>query len=76
MKSPGLSLSERVQAYMYTHPDPILKRLRLTDSHGKEVNLQQEFRDTEFVGFLFGSEWARGSSGGNLGAYYEVRRAT
>lgn len=45
----------------YSHPDPLLRRLRLRNGFGTLVNLEQEFRDTKVVLFFFGATW-RGSS--------------
>lgn len=39
---------------LYQHPDPLLRRLRLVDSWGKQVDLQTKLRDTKVVLFLFG----------------------
>ncbi|KAM0756377.1 hypothetical protein T439DRAFT_376580 [Meredithblackwellia eburnea MCA 4105] len=47
--------------HTYQHPDPLIRRLRLRDTHGKQVNLKQEFRDAKVVLFYFGSTW-QGSS--------------
>ena len=44
-------------AERYQHPDPLLRRLRLVDGHGKPVNLKREFRDTRLILFYFGSQW-------------------
>lgn len=45
-------------AAWYQHPDPLVRRLRLVDGHGKHVNLKQEFRDVKLVLFYFGSQWS------------------
>lgn len=39
---------------LYSHPDPLLRRLRLRDGFGKDVDLEREFRDTKLVLFFFG----------------------
>lgn len=39
---------------LYQHPDPLVRRLRLRDSYGKEVNLQEKLRDTKVILFVFG----------------------
>lgn len=40
---------------LYQHPDPLLRRLRLRNGYGKEVNLQKEFAEAKVVLFFFGS---------------------
>ena len=62
--------SAKVPPELYTHSDPILRRLRLQNGHGEAVNLQKEFRDCEVVCFVFGSEWAR--TRGQLTDFYTV----
>lgn len=47
----------------------MLRRLRLRDPYGKGVDLKKEFRDTEVVGFLFGSSWSQGK----VEEFYKVR---
>ncbi|WFD43475.1 hypothetical protein MPSI1_002137 [Malassezia psittaci] len=44
-------------AERYQHSDPLLRRLRLLDGHGKPVNLKSEFRDAKLILFYFGSQW-------------------
>lgn len=48
----------------YQHADPLLRRLRLIDGHGKPVDLKREFRDTKIVIFYFGSQWHAGERKG------------
>ncbi|KAK4045968.1 hypothetical protein OIV83_006479 [Microbotryomycetes sp. JL201] len=38
----------------YSHADPLLRRLRLRDAHGQPVSLNNTFKDTKLVLFLFG----------------------
>lgn len=45
-------------AEQYQHPDPLLRRLRMVDTHGQPVDLRRMFRDTKIVGFYFASQWA------------------
>lgn len=62
-KTPPKSALKRRQSHMlpppdqYQHSDPLLRRLRLIDGHGKPVNLKKAFRDTKIVIFYFGSQW-------------------
>ncbi|KAM0786515.1 hypothetical protein ACM66B_001973 [Microbotryomycetes sp. NB124-2] len=42
---------------LYTHTDPLLRRLRLRDAHGDAVSLQRAFQEAKVVLFLFGSTW-------------------
>lgn len=39
---------------LYQHPDPLVRRLRLRDSYGKEVDLETRLRDTKVILFVFG----------------------
>lgn len=39
---------------LYQHPDPLIRRLRLRDAKGKQIDLEKEFRDVAVVAFLFG----------------------
>ncbi|CAD6588534.1 MAG: hypothetical protein CYPHOPRED_004426 [Cyphobasidiales sp. Tagirdzhanova-0007] len=41
---------------IHSHPDPLLRRLRLTTPQGSEASARSELRDVHVVGFLFGSE--------------------
>lgn len=52
------SASTRPDAELYQHNDPLLRRLRLYDGHGKPASLKREFRDAKVVGFYFGSQLA------------------
>ncbi|GAA6049346.1 hypothetical protein JCM3770_007300 [Rhodotorula araucariae] len=45
----------------YSHPDPLLRRLRLQDPHGADVDLDREFRDTQVVLFFFAATWRNSS---------------
>ncbi|BGP41246.1 hypothetical protein JCM10449v2_005221 [Rhodotorula kratochvilovae] len=45
----------------YAHPDPLLRRLRLQDPHGNDVDLDREFRDAKVVLFFFGATWRNSS---------------
>ncbi|CEH13507.1 Thioredoxin-like fold [Ceraceosorus bombacis] len=45
-------------AEQYSHPDPLLRRLRLLDEHGKPINLKSFFKGAKVVGFYFSSQWA------------------
>ncbi|GAA5991078.1 hypothetical protein JCM10908_006528 [Rhodotorula pacifica] len=56
----GLPMPYRPEKQFYSHPDPLLRRLRLRNGYGKEVDLEREFVDTKLVLFLFGATW-RGS---------------
>lgn len=44
----------RPEKQYYSHPDPLLRRLRLRNGYGKEVDLEREFKDAKLVLFLFG----------------------
>lgn len=44
-------------SHLYQHPDPLLRRLRLVDGHGRRVDLKQAFRDVKVVLMYFGSQW-------------------
>ncbi|GAA6006791.1 thioredoxin family protein [Rhodotorula paludigena] len=57
----GLTMPYVPPKALYSHPDPLLRRLRLRDGFGKDVDLEREFRDTKLVLFFFGATW-RGSS--------------
>lgn len=50
----GIQMPSLPPKQHYQHSDPLLRRLRLKDQHGQPVNLQQEFRDTNIVLFIFG----------------------
>ena len=53
IKSGSIPLSPPLETYK--HPDPLLRRLRLTDGNGNRVSLAQQFpADIKLVGFLFG----------------------
>ena len=47
---------------LYQHPDPLIRRLRLYDGHGKPVDLKRSFRDTKVVAFYFSSQFAKKAS--------------
>ena len=61
---------------LYAHPDPLISRLRLNDSHGKPIldpaASTSELRDATVVAFLFGAQVDRENQeyGRNL---YKVR---
>ncbi|GAA5920271.1 hypothetical protein JCM1841_003011 [Sporobolomyces salmonicolor] len=57
----GVQMPYKPPKEQYSHPDPLIRRLRLRNGYGKEVNLQTEFRDAKVVLFFFGATW-RGSS--------------
>lgn len=40
---------------LYSHRDPLLRRLRLRDPYGKPVDLDREFKEAKVVLFFFGS---------------------
>lgn len=52
------SPSKLPPAEQYQHTDPLLRRLRLVDSHGKPVNLKRYFQDCKVVALYFSSQWA------------------
>ncbi|KAH8918695.1 hypothetical protein BT69DRAFT_1267490, partial [Atractiella rhizophila] len=53
---------EGVPQRLYTHPDPLLRRLRLRNGRGEEVDLMKELgSDVKAVGFLFAASWTRSS---------------
>ncbi|GAA5993199.1 hypothetical protein JCM11641_007219 [Rhodosporidiobolus odoratus] len=56
----GSVMPYRPAKELYTHSDPLIRRLRLRNGYGKSVNLEQEFREAQVVLFLFGASW-RGS---------------
>ncbi|GAA98400.1 uncharacterized protein L969DRAFT_332827 [Mixia osmundae IAM 14324] len=65
-KAPASALKRSSQASrelppkeLYSHPDPLLRRLRLRDGYGKEVNLKSAFRDCIAVAFYFDASWGR-----------------
>ena len=64
---------------LYAHPDPLISRLRLNDSHGKPIldpaASTSELRDATVVAFLFGAQVDRENQeyGRNL---YKVRGTT
>lgn len=39
---------------LYSHRDPLLRRLRLCDPYGEPVDLDREFREAKVVLFFFG----------------------
>ncbi|GAA5860950.1 hypothetical protein JCM3774_003198 [Rhodotorula dairenensis] len=53
----GTAMPYRPEKQFYSHPDPLLRRLRLRNGYGKEVDLEREFKDTKLVLFLFGATW-------------------
>ncbi|PWN52438.1 hypothetical protein IE53DRAFT_282913 [Violaceomyces palustris] len=55
---PGTERKRLPPPEQYQHPDPLIRRLRLVDGHGKPVNLKKAFRETKVVGFYFSSQWA------------------
>lgn len=63
------SASTRPDAELYQCQDPLLRRLRLYDGHGRPASLRKEFRDTKVVGFYFGSQLA----GKAAKEYHKVR---
>lgn len=38
----------------YSHPDPLLRRLRIRNSEGKRASLERTFARVKVVVFLFG----------------------
>lgn len=50
----GTPMPYRPEKHCYAHPDPLLRRLRLRNGYGKEVDLEHEFVDAKVVLFLFG----------------------
>ena len=64
---------------LYAHPDPLISRLRLNDSHGKPIldpaASTSELRDATVLAFLFGAQVDRENQeyGRNL---YKVRGPT
>ncbi|GAA5922732.1 hypothetical protein JCM3775_006114 [Rhodotorula graminis] len=46
---------------LYSHRDPLLRRLRLRDSYAKPVDLNREFKDAKVVLFFFGATWRNSS---------------
>ncbi|GAA5916603.1 hypothetical protein JCM6882_009171 [Rhodosporidiobolus microsporus] len=53
----GIAMPYRPSPALYQHPDPILRRLRLRDGWGNEVDLQKEFKEAKVVLFFFGATW-------------------
>jgi hypothetical protein len=53
----GTAMPYRPDKEYYSHPDPLLRRLRLRNGYGKEVDLDREFKDAKLVLFLFGATW-------------------
>ena len=53
----GTAMPYRPDKELYSHPDPLLRRLRLRNGYGKEVDLEREFKDAKLVLFLFGATW-------------------
>ena len=43
-----------------THPDPLLRRLRLRDAHGQPASLKKVLGEASVVGFFFGTAQFRG----------------
>jgi hypothetical protein len=39
---------------LYSHKDPLLRRLRIRDNQGKRAGLERVFQDVKVVVFLFG----------------------
>lgn len=50
----GLQMPILPPKELYQHPDPLVRRLRLRDSYGKEVDLETRLRDTKVILFVFG----------------------
>ncbi|POY73274.1 hypothetical protein BMF94_3608 [Rhodotorula taiwanensis] len=57
----GTQMPYRPEKQYYSHPDPLLRRLRLRNGYGKEVDLEREFTDAKVVLFLFGATWRNSS---------------
>ncbi|GAA6025031.1 hypothetical protein JCM8202_002062 [Rhodotorula sphaerocarpa] len=57
----GTPMPYRPEKHCYAHPDPLLRRLRLRNGYGKEVDLEHEFVDAKVVLFLFGATWRNSS---------------
>ncbi|WFD35413.1 hypothetical protein MCUN1_002267 [Malassezia cuniculi] len=53
------SSSSMPEPSQYQHPDPLIRRLRLYDGHGKAVDLKRAFRDAKVVAFYFSSQLAQ-----------------
>ncbi|GAA6028756.1 hypothetical protein JCM8097_007380 [Rhodosporidiobolus ruineniae] len=53
----GTPMPYQPPKHTYQHPDPLLRRLRLRDGYGKEVDLQREFGEAKVVLFFFGATW-------------------
>ncbi|GAA5825131.1 hypothetical protein JCM11251_006110 [Rhodosporidiobolus azoricus] len=53
----GVQMPYRPSPELYQHADPLLRRLRLRDGYGKEVDLQKEFKEAKVVLFFFGATW-------------------
>ncbi|BGP33306.1 hypothetical protein JCM10296v2_005102 [Rhodotorula toruloides] len=53
----GSAMPYRPPKETYSHPDPLIRRLRLRDGYGNEVNLVNEFREAKVVLFFFGATW-------------------
>ncbi|GAA6011816.1 hypothetical protein JCM10207_004254 [Rhodosporidiobolus poonsookiae] len=53
----GSAMPYRPPKELYSHPDPLIRRLRLRDGYGKPVDLQREFADAKVVLFFFGATW-------------------
>lgn len=72
----AMSSTTTVPSSLYAHPDPLISRLRLNDSHGKPIldpaASTSELRDATVVAFLFGAQVDRENQeyGRNL---YKVR---
>ena len=56
------SSSRKPDPELYQHPDPLIRRLRLYDGHGKPVDLKRSFRDVKVVAFYFSSQLAQKAS--------------
>lgn len=50
----GSAMPYRPPKETYSHPDPLIRRLRLRDGYGNEVDLVKEFREAKVVLFFFG----------------------
>ncbi|BGP17613.1 hypothetical protein JCM10213_001264 [Rhodosporidiobolus nylandii] len=53
----GSVMPYRPPKELYSHPDPLLRRLRLRNGYAKPVDLQREFADAKVVLFFFGATW-------------------
>ncbi|ORY70630.1 hypothetical protein BCR35DRAFT_307929 [Leucosporidium creatinivorum] len=53
----GLQMPILPPKQLYQHPDPLVRRLRLRDSYGNQVDLETRLRDTKVILFVFGAAW-------------------